>query len=72
MTPLEAAHRFRSGAENAGAHARFLELVTEPTSTVEHSPGYPRLVAALYATSRPPSQRALAAAGCAQELAAHE
>jgi hypothetical protein len=72
MTPVEVAHRFKSEAESAGAHDRFLEAVTEPAGAVKNSPGYPRLVAALYAMSRPQAQRALAAAGCAQELAAHQ
>lgn len=71
MDPLEAALHFRAAARRAGAHRRFLILITEPTPAVERSPGYPRLVAALYATTLPEPQRALAAAGCAEELAAH-
>lgn len=72
MQPVEAALRFKAAAERAGAHRRFVELVTEPTSAVEQSPAYPRLVAALYATTLPGPRRALAAAGCAEELAARE
>lgn len=72
MDPVEAAQRFKAAAKRAGAHQRFLALVTDPTPAVEQSPGYPRLVAALYATTQPEAQRALAATGCAEELAAHE
>jgi hypothetical protein len=72
MTPLEAARHFRGAAREAGAHERFVELVADPTPAVAGSPGYARLVAALYSTTLPPAQRALAAAGCAEELAAHE
>jgi len=71
MDPVEAARHFEAPARRAGAHQRFIALVTEPTADVERSPGYPRLVAAFYATTRPEPQRALAAAGCAEELAAH-
>jgi hypothetical protein len=70
MRPLEAALHFKAAAERAGAHQRFVELVTEPTAAIAQSPGYPRLVAAFYATSLPEPQRAAAAAGCAEELAA--
>lgn len=70
LEPARAAERFEAAARRAGAHARFIALVTRPTPTVERSPGYPRLVAAFYATTRPEPQRALAAAGCAEELAA--
>lgn len=70
MRPAEAALHFKAAAERAGAHQRFVELVTEPTAAIAQSPGYPRLVAAFYATTRPEPQRALAAAGCAEELAA--
>lgn len=70
MRPLEAALHFKAAVERTGAHQRFVELVTEPTAAIEQSPGYPRLVAAFYATTRPEPQRALAAAGCAEELAA--
>jgi hypothetical protein len=71
MQPVEAALRFKDAAKRAGAHQRFVALVTEPTPAVERSPGYPRLVAAFYATSLPSPERTLAAAGCAEELAAH-
>jgi hypothetical protein len=70
LTPLEAARRFKQGARRAGASKRFIELVAEPTADVASSPGYPRLVAAFYASTLPPSQRAAAAAACAEELAA--
>jgi hypothetical protein len=72
LEPVEAARRFEAAARRAGAHERFIGLVTEPTPAVEHTPGYPRLVAAFYATTRPGPQRTLAAAGCAEELAAHD
>ncbi|HEU4737938.1 MAG TPA: hypothetical protein VFS54_02520 [Solirubrobacterales bacterium] len=72
MQPAEAALHFKAAAEQAGAHGRFVELVTKPPPAVEQSPGYPRLVAAFYATALPPPQRALAAAGCAEELAARD
>lgn len=70
MTPLEAAHHYKRAARQAGASKRFLELVTEPTPVVQSSPGYPRLVAAFYASTLPPKKRAAAAAACADELAA--
>jgi hypothetical protein len=70
LTPIEAALHFRQSARKAGAGWRFLELATEPASSVQASPGYPRLVAALYAMSVPATERAQAAAGCAEELAA--
>lgn len=71
MTPLEAALHFKASAKEAGAEKRFIELVTKPSQEVEQSPGYPRLVAALYSTTLPVSRRAAAASGCAEELAAH-
>lgn len=70
MTPLEAARRYERSARRAGASARFVELVTEPTPATASSPGYPQLVAAFYASSLAPAKRAAAAAGCAEELAA--
>lgn len=70
MTPLEAARHYERAALRAGASARLVELVTEPPLSTEQSQGYPRLVAAFYATTLPPVQRAAAAAGCAEELAA--
>lgn len=72
MQPVEVARHFKEAAERAGAHGRFVGLVTEPTAAVEQSPGYPKLVAAFYATTLPAPQRTLAAAGCAEELAARE
>ena len=69
MTPREAAKHFRAAAKEAGVRKRFAELVTEPTPGVEASPGYPRLVAALYAMTVSEPERAAAAAGCAEELA---
>jgi hypothetical protein len=71
LTPLEAAKRFEQTALESGVRRRFVELVAEPPARVEASPSYPRLVAALYATTLQPSHRAQAAAGCAEELAAH-
>jgi hypothetical protein len=70
LTPIEAAHRYKKAARQAGASRRFVELVTEPTHAVESSPGYPRLVGAFYASTLPPKKRAAAAAACAKELAA--
>jgi len=69
-TPLEVAHSLRAIAEHGGPRERFAELVVDPTPAVAESPGYPRLVAALYATTLPPPKRAQAAAACAKELAA--
>lgn len=71
MEPQEAAHLYAKAALKAGVRKRFADLVTEPTEAIEGSPGYPRLVAALYATTVPEARRAQAAAGCAEELAAH-
>lgn len=71
LTPLEAADRFKAAAREAGVKKRFVELVAEPAPSVAASPGYPRLVGALYATTVPPPRREQAAAGCAEELAAH-
>jgi hypothetical protein len=70
LAPIDAARRFRSSARRAGVTKRFAALVSEPTPEVEASPGYPRLVASLYATTLPGRVRAAAAAGCAEELAA--
>lgn len=72
MRPVEAALHFKAAAVRASVHQSFVELVTEPTPAVEQSPAYPRLVAAFYATTLPGPRRALAAAGCAEELAARE
>ncbi len=71
MTSLQAAERFRPKVRRAGVQRRFVKAVTEPTSAVEASPGYPRLVAAFYATTLPESERTPAAAGCAEELVAY-
>jgi hypothetical protein len=70
MTPLEAAQHYKQAARKAGAGARFLELVTEPTPETKASPRYPQLVGAFYASTLPPAKRAAAAAACAKELAA--
>lgn len=70
MNPLQAARHFRASARAAGAQARFLELVAFPSPRVRASPAYPKLVASLYATTVPARDRAAAAAGCADELAA--
>ena len=70
MTPLEAARHFEAAALRAGVTKRFAKLATEPTAEVKASTGYPRLAAAIYATTTPEKGRAQAAAGCAEELAA--
>jgi hypothetical protein len=70
QTPVEVAQRFRAIAQRPGERRQFAALVVDPTPTVEESPGYPRLVAALYATTVPTPGREQAAAGCAEELAA--
>ncbi len=70
MTPLEAARHFEAAARRAGVTKRFAKLATEPTAKVESSSGYPRLAAAIYATTVPEKGRAAAAAGCAEVLAA--
>ena len=69
MTPLEVARHFEAAARRAGATKRFVQLATEPSAKVESSAGYPRLAAAIYATTTPEKSRAQAAAGCAEELA---
>ena len=51
MTPVEAARHYSASARRAGVRKDFAKLVTEPTTKVESSSGYPRLVAALYATT---------------------
>lgn len=70
LTPIDAARRFRTDAVKAGVRRSFAQRVADPTAAVESSPGYPRLVAALYATTVEPKARAQAAAGCAEMLAA--
>jgi hypothetical protein len=70
-SPLEIARRYEASATDAQVRKRFAELVAHPTAALEKSPGYPRLVAALYASTVPVAQRAQAAAGCAEELASH-
>lgn len=67
--PLEIARRYESSAQAAGASKQFVALAAHPTPAMRRSAGYPRLAAAIYAATRPPSQRAQAAAGCAEELA---
>lgn len=69
MTPLQAAKRYELAARRAGATREFAALVADPPPAVKSSPGFPRLVAALYATTLPARQRADAAAGCVEELA---
>lgn len=69
MTPLEVARHYQAAAREAGATKRFVQLATEPSAKVESSSGYPRLVAAIYATTTPVKSRAQAAAGCVEELA---
>jgi hypothetical protein len=70
LTPLQAAQRYRKAARRAGATKLFIASVAEPDPATETSPGYPRLVAALFATTVPPRDQTEAAAGCAEELAA--
>lgn len=70
LTPIEAAERYRRGARRAGATKVFVAAVAEPDTATETSPGYPRLVAALFATTVSPRDQSEAAAGCAEELAA--
>jgi hypothetical protein len=70
LTPLEAAERYRSAALKAGVTRRFAALVVEPSSSVEQSLGYPRLVGAFYATTVAGPERREAASGCAEELTA--
>jgi hypothetical protein len=70
QTPAEVAYRYRAIARRPGERRRFAALVVDPTPAIEESPGYPRLVAAFYATTVPAPVRAQAAAGCAEELAA--
>lgn len=69
LSALEAAHRFAVDARRAGVRQLFIAEVNHPAPAVEGSAGYPRLVAALYATTLPARVRAEAAAGCAEELA---
>jgi hypothetical protein len=70
LTPSEAAVRYRRAARKAGVTLHFAELVVHPSAATRRSPGYPRLVASLYATTVPEAQRVGAAAGCAEELLA--
>jgi hypothetical protein len=69
MTPREAARQFEAPARRAGVSAQFATSVVHPSAAVESSPGYPRLVASLYAVTLPVSKRPAAAAACAKELA---
>ena len=69
LTPLQAAQRYEGPARHAGATKDFAAFVASPPPSTLDSPGFPRLVAALYATTLPANQRADAAAGCAAELA---
>jgi hypothetical protein len=69
MTPQEAAKHFELVARRSGVGKQFAAFVADPPPSVEASPGYPRLVAAVYAATLPAAQRADAAAGCAEELA---
>jgi hypothetical protein len=67
--PLEIAQRYEGAAVAAGVSKKFAAIAVAPTSAMRSSPGYPRLAAAIYAGTLPASQRAQAAAGCAEELA---
>jgi hypothetical protein len=68
MSPLTAATHFRKAALKAGVTPRFARLVAEPSPSVAASPGYPKLVAALYATTVREADRREAAAGCTEAL----
>ena len=68
LTPLQAAKRYAPLAREAGVRKSFTELVSHPSPAMKSSQGFPRLVAALYASTLPAPQRADAAAGCAEEL----
>ena len=68
MTPLEAAARYEVRARAAGVGREFARYVAHPPASVERSNGYPRLVAALYASTLPGGDRGAAAAGCTEEL----
>ncbi len=68
VTPREVAKRYEQPAQDSGVDRKFAELVANPPATTQSSKGYPRLVAALYASTVPVAQRAAAAAGCAEEL----
>jgi hypothetical protein len=70
MSPREAAARFASAARRAGVRASFIAMAVHPPASVQRSAGYPRLVAALYASTLPEAEQAQAAAECARELAA--
>lgn len=70
LTAREAARRYRKGALRRDVRRSFVNLVADPSDRVADSRGYPRLVAALYATTVAAPQRREAAAGCAEELAA--
>jgi hypothetical protein len=69
LTSLQVAQRYELPARKAGATKAFTSYIANPPPSTKNSPGFPRLVAALYATTLPASQRADAAAGCAEELA---
>jgi hypothetical protein len=69
MSALEVAQRYELPARKAGATKDFASYIAHPPPSTKSSPGFPRLVAALYATTLPAIQRADAAAGCAEELA---
>jgi hypothetical protein len=69
MSPLEAAKHYELPARHAGVDKEFAKFVAHPPPSTETSDGFPRLVAALYASTLPAAQRADAAAGCAEELA---
>lgn len=68
MTPPEAAEHFEIPARLAGVDKKFAEFVADPPTSTAGSAGYPRLVAALYATTVPAAEREEAAAGCTEEL----
>jgi hypothetical protein len=69
MSALQAAQRYELPARHAGVDKKFAAFVANPPSSTQASSGFPRLVAALYASTLPATQRADAAAGCAEELA---
>lgn len=69
VNPLEIAQRYERAAVASGVSKKFAALAADPTASMRSSAGYPRLVAAIYVGTLPASQRAQAAAGCAEELA---
>jgi hypothetical protein len=68
-TPIEVARRYELPAEGAGFGKELAAYIANPPASTKSSTGFPRLVAALYASTVSAAQRSAAAAGCAEELA---